>query len=233
MKTIKIAIGVLLLAFLAGSCVPKQESIGSAGQTIVKYTPGDQFSLLAMDALSTSQTFTLFEVRRDVPNSAALAKPTTVELTLDADTTMINAYNDQNGTDFIPFPLDLYSTEPALTGGKVTFTFNSGDFAKDLYITIPNASLFDFAKKYMIAYKIVVTGEGSFTASLNDTIYRQVMAKNRFDGHYEVTGTFLDTYLATITDNYPMQINLVTTGENQVRFEEPADAPWGLSLIHI
>jgi hypothetical protein len=231
MKTLKIAVGFVIIAALAVSCIPEQQSMGDAGSTLVKYTPGDQFGLLAMDALATPQTFTLFEVRRDIPNSTALGKTTTVDLLLDANSAMINAYNAKHKTDFILMPSTLYSTSPAVSGGKVTFTFNAGEFAKDLYITIPKASNFDFSKKYMIAYKITVTGEGTFSENVSDTVYRQVMAKNRFDGKYEVTGTLVDLAVGTITGNYPMAVNLVTTGENQVRFEEPATAPWGSSTI--
>jgi hypothetical protein len=232
MKTLKIAVGFIIIAALAVSCIPEQQSIGGAGNTIIKYTPGDQFSLLAMDALGTPQTFTLFEIRRDAPNSSALSKTTTVELRLDADTAMIKKYNSLNGTNFVLMPASLYTTSPAVSGGKVTFTFNAGDFAKDLYITIPKASNFDFSKKYVIAYKITVAGEGAFSGSISDTIYRQVMAKNRFDGKYEVTGTLVDLAVGTISGNYPMSVNLVTTGENQVRFEEPAAAPWGSVIFH-
>jgi hypothetical protein len=232
MKTLKIAVGFVLIAALAVSCIPEQQSMGDAGSTLVKYTPGDQFSLLAMDALATPQTFTLFEVRRDIPNSTALGKTTTVDLLLDANSAMINAYNAKHKTDFILMPSSLYTTSPAVSGGKVTFTFNAGEFAKDLYITIPKASNFDFSKKYMIAYKITVSGEGTFSENVSDTVYRQVMAKNRFDGKYEVTGTLVDLAVGTITGNYPMSVNLVTTGENQVRFEEPAAAPWGSVIFH-
>jgi hypothetical protein len=38
-KTIKIAAGVFLLAALAVSCLPEQQSMGDAGQTLIKFNP--------------------------------------------------------------------------------------------------------------------------------------------------------------------------------------------------
>jgi hypothetical protein len=53
MKTIhnkiKIAISVLCIAILAVSCLPESQTMGGAGQTLVKLYPGG-FKLLAFDA---------------------------------------------------------------------------------------------------------------------------------------------------------------------------------------
>jgi hypothetical protein len=230
--TIKIAVGFCLVAMLAASCVPKSETLGGAGNTLIKYTPGDKFTLLAIEALSTSQKFNLLNVKRDLPNTDALNTTSIVTLTLDTDTSMIKKYNKVNGTSFIPMPPALYSTTPAVSGGKITFTFNPGDFDNTLVLTIPNASLFDFGKSYMLCFKMTMTGEGKVSQNVCDTIYRQIMAKNRFDGSYSVTGTLVDAYNSAISGNYPMTVKLVTTGKNQVRFEEPADAPWGSVIYH-
>jgi PBP1b-binding outer membrane lipoprotein LpoB len=234
MKTIhkvKLLLGAILMAMFVVSCIPEQESIGTEGKTLVKYAPASEFSLKAIDAKSTSQSFELLSVKRDLNSADALNQTTTVELKLDSDTAMIKKYNLKHSTKFVLMPATLYSTTPATTGGKITVTFNPGEFEHAVNVTIPNASLFDFGKNYMIAYKVTVTGEGTLSGNVNDSLYRQIMAKNRFDGRYTVTGTFVDNYSSSITDNYPMTIRLVTQGKNQVRMEEPATAPWGASMI--
>jgi hypothetical protein len=91
-NTIKIAAGVFLLSALAVSCIPEQESMGGAGQTIIKLNP-ESFSLVPFDAKSTAQTGVLFEVRRDANNEAALNSTSTVTLQYDTDGAILDKYN--------------------------------------------------------------------------------------------------------------------------------------------
>ena len=223
----------LFVSLLAVSCLPENQSMGGAGTTIIRYTPGDQFIVSAIKPLATPQTIDLLSFKKDIPNSSALALPSTVTLTLDTDgSTLIKKYNTAHGTDYIAMPLDLFTTTPAVSGGKITLAYSAGDFEKSVVVTIPNASKFDFSKAYLLAFKVTTSGEGTFSKAVSDTIYRQVLAINRFDGVYVVTGTLVDLSAGTISGNYPMTVNLITTGENQVRFEEPADAPWGSVIFH-
>jgi hypothetical protein len=226
MKTVKnifkITTGVLLLSFLFVSCVPKQETIGTVGQTLVKLVP-DGFISKALKMQSTTQTVTLLEVHKDVANGAALQVATTVVLKYDADTAMLKAYNHKKGTTYIPLPTSLYTLSPAISGGKITFNFDPAtqEFAKSVMITIPNILNFDFGKKYALAFKIEsITGEGTFNASTNDTLVVNVMAANKMDGKYEVTGTFVD-YVYDIAGSYyagyyPKTVNLITLGLTSV-----------------
>jgi hypothetical protein len=222
MKTVKnifkITTGILLLSFLFVSCVPKQESIGTVGQTLVKLVP-DGFISKALKMQSTSQTATLLEVHKDVANGAALQVATTVVLKYDADTAMLKAYNHHNGTSYIPLPPALYTLSPAISGGKITFNFDPAtqDFAKSVMITIPNILNFDFGKKYALAFKIEsITGEGTLNEGVNDTLVVNVMAANTLDGKYTVTGSFVDSvYNAGGTVYgaiYPKNIQLITLG---------------------
>jgi len=217
-RAIKITAGVFLLALLATSCMPDQETIGTTGKTFIKYTPGVQFSLVAIDAKTTPQSFILVNVKRDLPNATSLNATSVVTLTLDTDTTMIKKYNQKNGTTFIPMPVALYNTTPALASNKIVYTFNPGEFDKELKVTIPNASLFDFSKKYMICFKMTMTGEGTITQAVSDTIYRQVMAKNKYDGLYLLKGLHNRTPY-----NYPYEteMQLRTTGATSVAFWWP------------
>ena len=213
----KIIAGVFLLAIIAVSCIPEQQSMGSAGQTLVKLTPMDGFAVTALDPTNQSQTKAMFEVRRDVHNSSALNSTTTVELTFDADTSILNAYNDENETEFIPLPTSLHSTTPALSGGKLTVTFEPGENIKSITITVPNAFNFDFSKSYALTYEVTsVTGTGILSEAASAQIVCQVLAKNKYDGIYEVTAVnpMVDVANAGLTGNYPFKYKLITTGEN-------------------
>ncbi|MCX6325996.1 MAG: DUF1735 domain-containing protein [Bacteroidia bacterium] len=221
MKTfhkIKIAVCVLLLALLAVSCIPKQESIGGAGQTILKLFPAG-YTMLPFDAVATVQTGLLFEVRRDVPNSAALNTETTVVLQYDATHAILDTFNVHNETSFVPLPVSLGTTTPAPVGGKIILTFAAGEFSKSIIVNIPNASAFDFTKQYAIAYKMTeVTGTGTKSAALSDTIIAQLLIKNKYDGSYEVTANspMVDAANSALTGWYPFLFDLETSGEHSV-----------------
>jgi hypothetical protein len=189
---IKIAIGILLLAVIAVSCLPKEESMGNAGQTIVKILPANEsgFKLIVLDPSNQPQSFAMVEVRRDVANSADLNATTTVELTFDATGGILNAYNAKNGTSFVTLPTTVHTTSPALSGGKVSLVFGPGDFAKEMRLTVPNAFLIDMSKTYALAYKMTVSGAGIRSKSSSDSLVIQVMPKNAYDGLYDSEGSF-------------------------------------------
>jgi hypothetical protein len=222
MKTfhkLNIVISVLLLAILAVSCNPKTESMGSAGQTIVKLFP-DGYNMIPFDAAATPQTGVLFEVRRDANSSTALNSETTVTLEYDVDTTILKKYNEINGTSLIPLPASLGTTTPAPTAGVITLTFAAGEFSKSVAVNIPNASIFDFTQQYAFAYKMTsVSGTGIKSAATNDTIVAQVLIKNKYDGVYVVTANspMVDILNSGLTGWYPFTYNLETSGENSVK----------------
>lgn len=190
MKTIhdiiKTAVGVLFIAALVVACNPETETMGDAGQTLVKLYPGG-FKLVAFDAKSSSQSAELFAIRRDVNSQEALNSATTVELALDQ--TVLNAYNTAHGTSFVPLPTNLGTTNPAVTSGKMTVTFSPGEFAKSIIITCPNTNGFDFSKAYAFGFKVTsVSGTGTLTKDGSDAVVAQVLVKNAFDGKYKMKG---------------------------------------------
>jgi hypothetical protein len=217
MKTLKIAAGVLLIAALAVSCIPKGETMGTSGQTLIKLYPAG-FTVVALSPTSSSQTLPLFELRRDVPSEGALNASTTVVLKFDNTSAIINKYNTDNGTSFIILPNTLYSTSPApIADGTVSVTLGAGEYVKSFMITVPNAFNFDFSKQYALAYKVLsVSGEGTLSANVLDTVVVQVLAKNKYDGIYVVTANspMVDVTNTTLTGYYPFKYKLITTGEH-------------------
>jgi len=217
-KSVKIAVGALFLSALVVSCLPEQESMGDAGQTLIKVSPAD-FSLLALDAKSVAQSGSLFEVRRDVNSEAALASATTVVLEYDVSGAILDKYNEVNETSFVPLPETLGTTSPSVTGGKVVLEFGAGEFSKSVMLNVPNASAFDFTQQYAFAFRLTeVTGTGTKSAAVNDTIIAQVLVKNKYDGKYVVTALspMVDILAATLTGWYPFTYELETSGEHSV-----------------
>jgi hypothetical protein len=223
MKTLhklKMAAGLVLLVILAVSCIENEvEPMGDAGQTIIKLNPvsADGFFLKVAEPTNQPQTFVLLDVRRDTPNETALQASTTVTMTYDVGVT--NAYNDANGTSFIPIPEGDYTTSPPASGGNITITFGPGEFAKAVSLTIPNAFNLDPANQYAMGYIMSVTGgSGILSASSSDSLVVQVLPKNLYDGEYEVTAInpMVDIVVPTLEGNYPFTYKLVTTGANTV-----------------
>jgi hypothetical protein len=215
-NSLKIAAGVLIISSLAVSCLPEQQSMGDAGQTLVKLSPSG-FTVAAFDAKSAAQTGVLFEVRRDVNSEAALNSATTVILTYDASGELLDAYNDENETELIPLPTNLGTTDPALSGGIITLQFGAGEFSKAVKINVPNATNFDFSKQYALAYTLTeVSGTGVISEGSDKTIITQVLVKNKFDAKYEVTAVtpMVDVLNAAFTTFEPFMYHLETTGSN-------------------
>lgn len=205
------------MSVLLVSCVPEQQSIGDAGQTLIKLMPDNGFISKALKMQGTTQTTTLLEVRKNVPNSAALKLPTTVVLKYDADTAVLKAYNTAHNTTYIPLPTSLYTLSPAISNGKITLDFDiaTQEQAKSVMLTIPNILNFDFGKKYALAFKVEsVSGEGTLSEAASSELIINIMAANKIDGKYEVTGTFVDYVTTTWTGIYPKNVQLITLGLN-------------------
>jgi hypothetical protein len=181
--------------------------------------PDDGYISKALAMQSTPQTTTLLEVRKNVPNSGALQLPTTVVLKYDADNSILDAYNEENETEYEPLPSSLYTLSPAISSGTITLTFDETkqEHAKSVMITIPNILNFDFGKKYALAFEIQsVTGEGIVSEGTSQEIVVNIMAANKYDGVYEATGTFVDYIGTDWTGFYPKTIHLITKGLNSV-----------------
>jgi len=210
---LKIAVIVVGIAAFAVSCNPETQTMGDAGQTLVKMLPSG-FKLIPFDAKSVAQSAIVFEVRRDVHSEAALNSATTV--ILQKDDALLDVYNEENETSFEPLPTSLGTTTPAAAAdGKLTLDFAPGEFSKGIVVSVPDATQFDFSKQYGLAYKLVsVSGTGVKSLAVGDEIVVQVGVKNQYDGIYEVSevSPMVDILNATLTGYYPFTYILETTG---------------------
>jgi hypothetical protein len=220
LQKLKLAAGVLLIAMLAVSCIEnKVEQLGDTGKTYVTLVPtsSDGFFLKVAEPTSDPQVFLLLDVRRNFAKESELSTSTTVALTF--NTGVLDAWNDEEGTNFIPIPFADYTTSPASTAGNLTVQFGPGEYVKEVYLTIPNAFNLDPANEYALGYVMSITsGAGELSKSSSDSLVVQVLPKNLYDGEYVVTAVnpMVDFSNATLLGNYPFTYNLVTTGANTV-----------------
>ncbi len=176
------------------------DPIGDAGSTYVKITGGGTpagFELKAIDFVPTPSIVGV-DVQRLIPNSTELTKTMTVVIKL--DTAMVTAYNAANGTNYIKLPNAWFTgtaNNPKVGGetGTFTMTFKPGEFAKNLEILIPNATLFDPSSAYAVGLTIMsVDADGKISASKSKVI--GIGAKNAYDGVYSYVSGLVTRYTA-------------------------------------
>jgi len=147
----------------------------------------------------------------DIPVYINLASPSTlgtpVTATFALDTAYLNSYNTNNNTSYSLFPDSVYTiangwnrTIPA--GSRLDSMYVHFDFTK-----------MDLSQNYVLPITIQTA---SVPIEQWNHLMLYVSVKNQWDGHYTVTGTFSDVTNAGFTNNYPMDIDLITAGPNSV-----------------
>lgn len=147
----------------------------------------------------------------------AVAKPldkaTTVTLAL--DNALITAYNaeyDLSGDDAaIPVPAE------ALTIASYDVTIPAGKLEADWTMSIDATKVPDIVSKtYVIPVKIVSATNGVVVSGNFGTKIMRILARNKYDGVYTVTGSFVDYINAAWSGTYPKTFHLITTGQYTV-----------------
>jgi len=215
--SIKTLLLICSMSLLFASCKKDDvEGLGDAGQTIVKLPSDEGYNLIAMDLTNTAQDVSILEVRRDVHNEASLNS--TMKVVIVQDDAVIDAYNTEHGTSYVPLPASVFTVDPSnpAVNGAYTVTFNPGEFYKTIKISVPDATQLDPAELYALGFKIQsVEGDGKASAELNETVV-EVALKNKYDGHYKVTGSMVDLTSASLVGLYPFEMDLITVDASSV-----------------
>lgn len=129
------------------------------------------------------------------------------------DPTALDKYNEIEETGYEVLPSDLYSID----GMEVTIP--KGQRQVEKVITV-YTSKFDFTKNYALPLTITETSHGIISGNFETAIYA-IGAKNKYDGVYEVTGTFVDNTNPAFKAIYPYNVELRTvTGSSVARWDE-------------
>ena len=97
-----------------------------------------------------------------------------------------------------------------------------GDFAKQIYITLPDATLLDPSSLYGLGFTITSADQGA-TISAQKSVVVEIGAKNDWDGVYAVTGPMVD-----VTNPAFIQWNNPAYGDP---FPQANGGAWELHLI--
>lgn len=226
-----------LAALLFTSCdkAKTTEPLGDAGKTYVTILQGGSPATLIKDPVdfvpvSTTLTKGIIDIRRLLATNADLNK--TMIVTVKDDTAAVRAANSA----YVQFPTSLYSlvlsdgvTKAGGQGGTFTVTFKPGEFAKQIYITVPDPTQLNPSALYALGFTITTADAGGTISSAKSVVV-EVGAKNNWDGKYAVTGPMVDALNGTLIqwnnpalagDPFPAanggawELHLITTSATQ------------------
>ncbi len=209
----------------------KVNGVGDSGNTIVKVMNGGTqmepgLNKNAIDFVATPQTVTAADLRRDIPNNAELNKKMTI--TVSDDTAAFRMYNDVlvagGGSPLERLPDSWYTINTPLTGGEggnYTITLESGDFAKSITVTVPDATVLDPATSYGLAFTITSADAGSKLSAEHRTVIMTLGAKNPYDGVYNLHGKFYHPTSAPTYPWYEIEVEMWTVSANAVKMFSP------------
>jgi hypothetical protein len=225
---LKISLMSLIFSVVLFSCKKEKavESIGDSGVTGVRLlnAPSDSLIKTPIDFVNIPTTITAVDIRRECPNNAELMKTMTV--IVKDDTSAVHKVS----SSYILMPSAWYTIQSEVpkvggSGGTFTFVMKPGEFAKQIYVTIPNATLLNPSALYGIGFTVVsVNADGKIIG--NKTIVYEIGAKNIYDGVYAYESGLVTRYaspgvplgdaLSGALGPVNPNVSLVTTGGNTV-----------------
>ena len=221
----------LIVGFTACEKPQDVDPIGDRGQTLVKMIDGGApgHVLSGIDFVNRSQEIDVADVRRDVPNTAEMNR--TMNVVVKDDTAALKQYNIDNSSNLKIMPSSWYTLNIPRSGpgGTYNMVFAPGELAKQITITIPDATLLDPSATYGFPFTIVSADAGA-NLSVSKTIIYEIGAKNAYDGIYTVVSGNVQRYTAGVPEpagglNGPLAGNpdvvLITTGANTVKIPLP------------
>lgn len=222
---------LLILPIIVSSCVKDNtEVLKDQGSTFIAIY-GSPEKKLFFSPFTDTKKVTLFGVRKNANSSAALQKSNNVLLTAAPD--ILDAYNEENGTNFEWLPSEIFTLADnngvSLSGDNLNLNFGSGDFAKEYTINL-DGSKWDISHKYAVAYRITDAGGEKIASS--DSVIAFISVKNKWDGVYDVqSSTLVDNVAASLVspfsngDSYQYALETLTSTTCVVK-----DNTYGLSV---
>src|SRR5689334_4299169 len=208
-KTIIKVFSLIGMVVILTACVKKDnyfsydQSTPNRKETI-KIANADDIVTIARDVNPTIDTFDVIDIRRAPNNNAELNQALTVKLV--KNSTLISDYNTANGTSFVELPASSYKILSDINN----ITFAPGQDIVQVRIRLDKSAL-DLSQQYALGFSISDGGGATICTSSKNGLYSSGV-KNKLDGVYAVTGTFLDVTNANFTGSYPVEWELQTAG---------------------
>jgi hypothetical protein len=145
----------------------------------------------------------------EVNYAGAGTAPEDIVVTLELDPNALVSYNDEQGSHFTMMPANMYSVD------SWTVTIPAGQKRATLDVEF-FTDQFDLAESYGFPLKIASVSSGIISSNYGTVIY-SVVAKNKYDGRYRVTGTCVDAN-GLYRGDYPRLVDLQTVNANTVQW---------------
>lgn len=201
MKSLKYILSIGVAALVFAACRKDDSSVtGDSGTARIKIMEAPTNKLF-FSAFTNVDTFSLFSLRRDEVSSSAIAQSITVKLSFDQDA--IDAYNDENGTEYEVMPDSIYSIATSnvkVSGTDYSITIPAGTIAQEMYIAM-NGAKWDLAHKYAFSFTITDSA-GKHIEDGQNSVLVTVEAKNAWDGIYKIAGTMVDASSTALVGLY-------------------------------
>lgn len=168
-----------MVIFLSG-CLKEKERLevdDNTSRVITEFTNGDSTTLntLALAISSGLQETDLAEVRI-LPRSNATQN---VDVTIELNPGLVEAYNDANGTFYEIPPSSVYEFDTHI------YTLTPGNKATNVKIKIDPSALVN--NEYALGFTIASVSNGEVSVIKRDYVV-ELKAKNEYDGEYYATG---------------------------------------------
>lgn len=140
--------------------------------------------------------------------SGAGNAPQDIQVTLGLSQEALDDFNDDQGSTFIPLPTNMYSVDSwtvTIPKGQKRATVNVKFFTDQ----------FDLSKLYALPVKILSVSSGTISSNYGTVLFG-IVAKNKYDGRYLVSGTCVDAN-GLYKGDYPRLIDLETVNATTVR----------------
>ena len=231
MKKIQLNTTTLLLLIFAVtlfSCEKSTKQPPSNRQTIVKILGGGTPATITknpIDFLPVPVQLLMVDLRRNPNDEAGLF--TTMNVIVKDDTAAVRAANPS----YIVMPAAWYTIQSEApkvggVGGTFSFVFKPSEFAKQIYITIPDATLMNPSALYALGFTITSVDAGGVISDSKSVII-EIGAKNQYDGKYNITWT---NYHPSANPGYTggtTTVELHTTGPNTCKLYWPLIPGYG------
>lgn len=218
-------LSVVAIGFASCDKIKEPDPIGDRGQTVVKLVNGGNpgHILNGIDFVNKAQSVDVADIRRDVSNTAEMNR--TMNIVVKDDTAALTQYNIDNQKNLKIMPTSWYTLNIPRSGpgGTYSITLAPGELARQITITIPNATLLDPSSTYGFPFTIV-SADADGKVSVNKTMIYEIGAKNKYDGVYSMRGIH---NRPGYQFPYEQEMHMVTTGGAEVAFFWPAAGAFG------
>jgi hypothetical protein len=217
----KILASVLILSFGLTACLKDKDydngliqsvhNDGNTNQKIIEIqltaTSTDNFLFTAFDAVSHDTTIAVIPVVL----ASREAATEDINVTLVARPSLVNDYNTNNGTAYAVPPASMYT----ILNQNNVVTIPKGSRVGYLMVKLKTADF--LGQDWALGFAIASVDKPGYLISgnLNEGIFAFGI-KNKWDGHYKMTGTLVDLAVPTITAQSPIEVDLETYSGNSV-----------------